>query len=451
MSIRYLLLTYLAIVVAISFWSYKKGNFLVWITLLFIPTIIIEQSFFLITAETIMMLAPVLSEFTDKRRQDVWLKFISDHIWAIVLFSLAALLILFFSEGVPVKRQIWPLINETVVLVFSFQTLMIALESPKSTNLLFRLICIAVIFNMAYCLFFEVILRVNPAGMPLYLLLGQGENEFIVDMIDTERGEFAFRAQTIYKHPLSLGQYLLVIFPVFLQKKEQSNRLLYISCIFCLVLLSGSRGCLFPLVLILIAAYFGKVSSFIKRLLLAILVLFVFFVAIPEKTANNIQKEISPYLAVLSFWDDKQQSEHNIKGSSMDLRYKQFDAALKEISDNPLFGKGFGYRDYYIAKHKALHPVLLGFESVFLLYLVERGWFGLLVYLTMIGYMLYIFLKNTTDKRAVTFIFIGFIISIILSGIRPLTMLFICLASTIVCGQTPARNRLNKYKITSIK
>ena len=155
---------------------------------------------------------------------------------------------------------------------------------------------------------------------------------------------------------------------------------------------------------------------------------------VPDRKWNNFVKEAEPFVASIQFWDDEKQKENDIEGSSMELRVNQFNAALEEINDNPIFGRGYGYRDYYIGKHNALHPDLLGFESVLLLYLVEGGVIGLLFFFIIVRYIYKLFKKETDEDIIIRYIFLSYIISIVMTGVRPLTLLFVCLASLITIG-----------------
>ena len=121
----------------------------------------------------------------------------------------------------------------------------------------------------------------------------------------------------------------------------------------------------------------------------------------------------------------------------MEMRFNQFDAAQKEISANPILGRGYGYREHWQNKHNGPHPDLLGYESVLILYLVERGWLGLMFFFIITFYIYKLFCKETTNRTIVNLIFLGYILSIVMTGVRPFTFLFVCLSSSVVCGLFP--------------
>ena len=290
------------------------------------------------------------------------------------------------------------------------------------------------IYNIVYCIFFEIIVGVNPAGMPLYFLLGQDDNDFIVDMVESERGALNFRAQTVYRHPLSLGQYMLVLLPLFLMRGKYISNLIISLLICILIVLSGSRGAVVPMILVLLISII-KISHLNLRKTIALIAIIIAAISIiPNKQWKKISKEVDPFVASLAFWDDQKQKDNDISGSSMEMRLDQFDAAIEEIDENPVFGRGYGYRDYYIFMHNDLHPDLLGFESVLLLYLVERGWLGLIFFFIMAFYIYKLFQEETSAKTIIFLVFLGYLLSIIMTGVRPLTLLFVCLSCSIVCG-----------------
>lgn len=448
MGIKIYLYIYILFIFSISLFSYKKGIYLIWLTILFIPTVILERSINLgLSMMTILVMGSVVFELKNKERRHLWITFINDNQRAVILYFIISLFTVFFSQTVPITYQFRYFFVELTILVFSIQTVLCLRDNKKAVSVLKLIVVSAIIYNLLFCIIFELIIGVNPAGMPLYIMLGIDDNQFITDMIDYERGNLSFRAQTVYRHPLSLGQYMLVLLPLFLTKGNRIINLILVAMICFIVVLTGSRGAIFPLVLIILISQVGQLGNILRKLvfLLPIIVLMLCF--IPSKIMNDFDKSIEPYIVSLQFWDDQKQKDSGIEGSSMELRINQFEAALDEISDNPILGRGYGYRDYWIEKHNDLHPELLGFESILLLYLVERGWLGLVYFFLLSIYVYKKYKGNTSDKSVIMLIFLGFMMSIVMTGIRPLTILFVCLSSSIVCGTSPKHGNLSGISI----
>ncbi len=435
MAIQGFFYLYIIISVSVSLVSYKKGIYLIWLTFLFVPTIILEQKVGMnIILETILMLSSVISELRHIERRNLWKQFVSDNQNAILAYLFVSLVIVFLSQTVPVETQLRNILTEIAMLLFSLQTFLLVKSDERCASVLKRIVCWAIIFNVAFCVFFEILVGINPAGMPLYILLGIDDNQFITDMIETERGGLSFRSQTVYRHPLSLGQYMLVLLPLFFVKGNQYLKFLFIFFVCFLILVSGSRGAMAPMILVLLLNLKSNVRVNFRKFAFFLVVVAVAISFIPDKQWKQFNRDIEPFIASLQFWDDQKQYDNKIDGSSMEMRFSQFDAALSEISDNPLFGRGYSYRDYYIFKHNALHPDLLGFESVFLLHLVERGWIGLLFFFVIVYYLYKLFVNDMPDRTIFKYVFLGYLLSIIMTGIRPLTLLFVCLSCSIIYG-----------------
>lgn len=205
-----------------------------------------------------------------------------------------------------------------------------------------------------------------------------------------------------------------------------------------LIFLSGSRGALVPMALILFLEFIRDSQKYlIKFMFVLLFVPFVVFI-IPDRQLSEFNKRIEPFVAGLMFWDDQKQKDNDMGGSSMELRIDQWNASLDEIGDNVLFGRGLGYREYWQDKHNgSVHPNLLGYESVLIYYIVERGLVGLLFFFVMIGYLYNIFKNMTKERHLLNLLFGGYLLSIIMTGVRPLTLLIVCLSASIVCSFSP--------------
>lgn len=429
------LILYILFVASVSLMSYKKGIYLVWLTFLFVPTIILEQTIKMqLSMETILLFGSVVSEMRFEERRTYWKDFFLENQKAIIAYLFVSITIVLLSQTVPLNVQFKRVFEEICMLLFALQTFILVKNEYSSAFTLRRFICWAVVFNIVYCVFFEVMVGINPAGMPLYILLGEDDNQFITDMIDSERGGMSFRAQTVYRHPLSLGQYMLVMLPLFLMKGKLILKFIIAFLICCLIVLSGSRGAMAPMIIVLFLSFKSNIGANLRKFALFLVGVAVAISFVPDKQWKQFNRDIEPFVASLQFWDDQKQYENKIDGSSMEMRFNQFDAALKEIEENPVFGRGYGYRDYYIYLHNDLHPDLLGFESVLLLYLVERGWIGLLFFFFIAYYIYKLFRNELTDKSTIRYVFIGYLLSIIMTGVRPLTLLFVCLSCIIAYG-----------------
>lgn len=434
MNLKIVFFFYIILFSFISFWSYKKGIYLLWMTLLFVPWMILVQGIAGgMSIIVVLSVVSICSELLTSRDRLLY-NFISSHNLAVITYLVIVFSVLLFSEGTPIRYQFMCLVGEIAFLLFGFQTYLLVRNDRTASKTLRFLVCFAIIFNFLYSLCFEILLRINPAGLPLYVLLGIDSNEFIVDMIDSQRGMFEFRLQSIYGHPLSLGQYLLILLPVFFINRKLRFRWLYIILTCFLVILTGSRSSIFPLFIILSFYLFQMTKrTIVKTMMLITIGIFISLEFVPNKI---LDRSVTMIATTIQFWDDEKQNENDIRGSSMEMRSNQQLVAIEEIESTPVFGKGYGYRDYYIYKHNQLHPELLGFESVLLLYLVERGWLGLLFYFAVLLFLFKQYSTNVGDRKILIILFTGYIISIIMTGVRPASLLFLCLSGSIIYGQS---------------
>lgn len=442
MAIKGLLYIYILFVAVVSVFSFKRAIYLIWITVLLLPPIVLLTGIKLhLSFITILMLGAFVSEILFSKGFKHYKSFWVRHQRAILLYFIISISIAVFSQTVPVTYQLRRLFAEIAMLIFALQTFLLVKKEQNASKVLMWIVIGVVIFNVLYCGFFELYLGVNPAGEPLYLVLGIDDQEFLVDMIDQERGGLSLRAQTVYGHPLSLGQYMLVLLPIFMAGERTFGKFLVLLSMIMLTVLSGSRGAIAPIVLVTLLGLRFSFYRLIPKFLLLISALLLIMLIVPERNLNKLEKGMEPYVVGLMFWDDQKQRENDMGGSSMEMRFNQFDAALKEISANPVFGRGYGYREYWQNMHKGIHPDLMGYESVLVYYLVERGLIGLVFFFIMAFYMLKLFIQETTAKRFVKLIYLGWILSIVMTGVRPLTLLFVCFSSSLLCGLYPKKSK----------
>jgi len=81
-----------------------------------------------------------------------------------------------------------------------------------------------------------------------------------------------------------------------------------------------------------------------------------------------------------------------VKGSSIELRLEQLNGGLNEIRNNYIFGKGYGWTDYYLTFR--VHPTMLAFESLILVILCNNGFIGFFIW----GIMILNYIRNLRNK-----------------------------------------------------
>ena len=440
--IRIFLIVLFVVILVINRRSCKNGIILFWASLFIVPSVLLNVHIIsFINVYNLQILIISIFFFLNKsNRKDIILFCRSYNIPILVLLGVYLTIIL-FSEKVPLKSQIYSLLKEILEILIIIETLIVAKKNHLLIRQIYFILPILILCNVVYSIIYEIGLRTNPAGLPLYILLGKENNEYLADMIDVSRGIMDFRLQSIFGHPLSLGQYFLLIVPMFLCKtKYLDERIKWLSVVFLCVMifLSGTRGALFPLIFIFGLYLIKQKVQFVYKMFFMLPFLIVLYSLIPLQLQRNIDKYVDSFTTYIQFWNDKKQSKSEIGGSSMSMRFEQFAAANDEIKNNPLFGEGREYREYYQEKYNQQHPKLLGYESFVLLQLVEQGWIGLCVFIVLILYMYYIFKKSHCNIWILKLLFIAFFLSTLMTGIRQFSFLILGMSAIVI---TTSQNR----------
>ena len=228
-------------------------------------------------------------------------------------------------------------------------------------------------------------------------------NDAILDIItdgrmhnDVPVGEYfaasdRFRVQSLFFSPFSYGYMcvmLLYILYYGYQNNVVSRRRLIVGLIMTLfgVVTCGCRTVLFCFV-ISINVYMVFRHSRWKSLLFLFLALFVLFISYHK---IGVIRYLIDFL--LSVFNDNS----DIKGSSLELRLAQFLRVLYYIKDNWFLGRVVGFLWYDLGLQEGVKNMVdqdvKGLESVFFVYLLERGILGyamyVLQYIIIIRYML---------------------------------------------------------------
>lgn len=106
-----------------------------------------------------------------------------------------------------------------------------------------------------------------------------------------------------------------------------------------------------------------------------------------------------------------------VKGSSMEMRFEQYEGCFNIIKDCVFAGKGYGWTSYYVAEHGP-HPVLLCFESLIYMVLCNTGIAGAVIWTIFIAWMVYD-IHGFFDRNARTLLlalFVFFIIFALATG-----------------------------------
>lgn len=434
-NIYILLAIFFIVQIAICVKSYKNGLLMFWGALLAMPSTILLSTISFVNIFTISSIITCMAAILNQECNKEMVYFIKSYSKTILILIGISLLCTVLAETVPLTEQLFSLFKETWMYIVIFITFFTVKNDIRFTKQLFICVLFGICFNVLYCILFELVLRENPCGAPLSLLL---KTQLSTDMINTERGMFDFRLQSIFGHPLSLGQYMLILYPVILLYGKHYHGILYKVILFAIpivIFLTGSRSAYVPL-LLLIACYVLFITprhSFFTGTIFFLLTLLI-YLSLSNKQQKTVDRHIESTIYGIQFWDENKQKKSRIYGSSMKLRLNQYDAALYEIKNNPWFGRGIHYREWYQNKYRRIHPKLLGYESVVLLHIVERGIIGFVLTLYIVFCMCFYFVKNAIHNKKILYLLYGcYLLSVFMTGIRPFSLLLLGLCSSLAC------------------
>ena len=193
--------------------------------------------------------------------------------------------------------------------------------------------------------------------------------EYNIEYLTRDTGRMFGRITSVFIHPMSFGLFLGLSL-VFIYSCIRKVNVYIIAILSLLVLINvftcGVRSVIAGLA-ISILFYLLLIRKFKIFAGAAVVMVIIYGVisSIPE---------MSEYVS--SIVDSK---STNIGGSSLELRINQFLGCFDIISNNPLFGKGFDWHQYYMQSH-VIHPKLLAFESLIYVVLCNFGFVGVILW-----------------------------------------------------------------------
>ncbi|SEM81035.1 hypothetical protein SAMN05216436_10810 [bacterium A37T11] len=207
-----------------------------------------------------------------------------------------------------------------------------------------------------------------------------------------ERAGLEGRVLGTMMHPLTWGGSCVLLFFFFIKRWDLKRwiQVFLLILLFVNVIFSGSRSALLAMI-IGIFYYTLKSSAKMKFGIIKYSVIGAFLTLIALYQIPALTKYQDFFESTVFFWDSTLKVNQDINGSSASMRYDQLLGSFKMIERSPLVGLGLGYGKYYNATY-GFHPVLMGFESLVFLSLVESGYVGFIMWL----YLFFVLLKNTS-------------------------------------------------------
>lgn len=328
------------------------------------------------------------------------------------------ILVFFSSKYVPVNEQIYCLlkikvVGETLLYAIAYYALS-ELDIDLITD---RLMTVSIVCGIYGILGY--ITRTNPY-MSLISMTYLHEDAAALVFMDETRGFLTGRIMGTMDHPLSWGQYWDVVIPfcILTNKGENPGKLKAFVIIGIInVFLCGSRTAL--LALVIFGLFYLKsrgAGQAFKYIALGVILLFTISLVTPSDT------KIGKYMkASFLFWNKDIADNADISGSSMEMRLQQLALGYDVISNSILGGYGYHFRAYIQEEGTEIEG-MLGYESVVLSELVERGIMGVAVYFSLFGILLYSIKSYRETEGDKIYLAYGFILcylsAVVATGIQ---------------------------------
>lgn len=138
-------------------------------------------------------------------------------------------------------------------------------------------------------------------------------------------------------------------------------------------------------------------------------------------------------------------NESDTKGSSIEMRISQFEACLDILKNNPLFGNGLGWTNWYIEKFGG-HPKALYFESLLLSVMCNMGILGIIIWFAFVRSYIKTVNFYVSDKFKRTILFSLLLLYLTYTGITGDYGYLILMAVfyVFVMGYSYSKDKINK-------
>lgn len=275
-------------------------------------------------------------------------------------------------------------------------------------NVLFFIFMIIIVYG----LFLTTIPGLNPYQMILQPIFGGSFNEaYAAGQAGTSKvmtladGRLFGRISSLFSDPqkyaLSLGLFFIFLF-YYIKKIYLLIGLLLMTGI--AIVTSGVRTPIAALGItgLFMLLYYRKYKYFAYSL---------FAVGILFYIVPLISSDAAEYIGSIVNSDDS-----NTKGSSIEMRIYQLDACIDIVKNNPLFGNGIGWTNWYNEKYGG-HPRALYFESLLFSVMCNMGILGILIWFTFIVSYIKTIIYYVSDKFKRTLLFSLLIFYLAYTGI----------------------------------
>lgn len=307
----------------------------------------------------------------------------------IVGYTFVTFLIMLIPNSVPFNVQLSAFVQFFVCQLLPALLMMVIIQSQHDLNKVLKVLIVCTTICVGYgvvCMLFRIPFGYNAAFIQMF---GQGAAvDAVGQSFEHSMGGIAGRILgTCVGRTYAFGMIAPVLFTMVwcIRAKTEDKRLNWLIALCAVAVLFTTRRSpiITASIFVLIIMIHHRAIFRMKYVAGAVLLLITVFVVVSLLPEYMNFKHVLQ--ASLYFWDERMSDINGVGGSSVSFRLYQLKYTLKQITDTPLIGNGWG-SCYY----KSRHPSMIGWESIVFTTLMQGGIYGavttLMLYFNMYKY-----------------------------------------------------------------
>ena len=315
-----------------------------------------------VTFSNLVINAILLIAYTTKYR--LWFDF--SIIKPLLVLYLLWFMETIFQNNMPFLIQ-YRYFYEDILQIFVLPTIVVSAVRFEPNVL--KYCVISVIASYVAIIIYNIVLFFIPDVNPYIIMMSLEHNVNIMtgQFEFEERSGIMQRLSSVFPHPMTFGMYLGLSMAFFMCMPKEKRYYRYMIILAILnIFISGVRTTMAAF--FVVALCYLLMIRKIKYFLYAIISISIFYIIAPILFPSLVE-------ILNSFTASSSESG----GSSWEMRITQYNGCLAEISNNPLFGKGYSWTKAYMSENRA-HPVIKCFESLLFVILCNWGVLGLIFF-----------------------------------------------------------------------
>ena len=311
-------------------------------------------------------------------------------IFPIIVYYLLFLLIMPLQTDTPLNFMFSMWRSEAMMnIIFVFVIWNLILFNKDHLKLFNIVLLISIFTATAYGLFLTTTPGFNP-----YILTMSNINHIAFDADEVAAigdGRVFGRISSVFTHPMTYALFLGLSAMYLMESLSHSSKAVNIFLLVLVLINVVTCGVRSAILALFVAIGVYIVSR--RKFKLLLIICAIGGIAYLFMQQND---DLNNYLSSLT---DIYNKKGQVGGSDLEMRLNQLDGALKELSTNPLAGKGYKWHTYYLSKYEG-HPTILYFESLIYVILCDGGLLGVFIWITFI----FLLIRSIKKLRLQSFI-----------------------------------------------